>query len=144
MTKKEFINAFKTIEGQVNPLQKFITKVGIIEMVDKSTDENVDIVFNELLESLTTTGVISKQENGEIRIEIEMGELPKTEESTEPTVPTEPTDEPNVDEPVIDEPTTEPTDEPIVDEPVIEEPTTEPAEEPIVDEPTTELPETEQ
>lgn len=130
MTKKEFINAFKTIEGQANPLQKFITKVGIIEMVDKSTDENVDIVFNELLESLTTTGVISKQENGEIRMEIETGELPKLEEpTTEPTV---------LEEPVIDEPKTE---EPVIDEPVIDEPTTEPT---VPDEPTTELPETEQ
>ena len=91
MTKKEFINAFKTIEGQANPLQKFITKVGIIEMIDKSTDENVDIVFNELLESLTTTGVISKQENVEIRIEIETGELPKSEEPT--TEPEESTTE---------------------------------------------------
>ena len=133
MTKKEFINAFKTIEGQANPLQKFITKVGIIEMIDKSTDENVDIVFNELLESLTTTGIISKQENDEILIEIEMGELPKTEESTEPTVPTEPV----LDEPKIDEPTVEPTpEESIVDEPT--EPT-----EPTPEE-QTELPETEQ
>lgn len=122
MTKQEFIKAFKTIEGQVNPLQKFITKVGIIEMIDKSTDEDVENTFNTLLESITTTGVISKQENGEIRIEIETGELPKPEEpTTEPTVP---------EEPVIDEPKT--------DEPVIEEPTTEP------EEPTTELPETEQ
>jgi hypothetical protein len=129
MTKKEFINAFKTIEGQANPLQKFITKVGIIEMIDKSTDENVDIVFNELLESITTTGVV-KYENDEITIGITTEELPKTEESTEPTVPTEPViDEPKTEEPVIDEPKTE--------EPVIDEPTTEPTE-------STELPETEQ
>ena len=134
MTKKEFINAFKTIEGQANPLQKFITKVGIIEMIDKSTDENVDIVFNELLESLTTTGVISKQENDEIRIEIETGELPKSEEPTtepeEPVIDEPKTEEPVIDEPVIDETTTEPT--------VPEEPTTEP------EESTTELPETKQ
>jgi septal ring-binding cell division protein DamX len=132
--KQEFINVFKTIEGQANPLQKFITKVGIIEMIDKSTDENVDIVFNELLESLTTTGVISKQENSEIRIEIETGELPNPEEPTtepeEPVIDELKTEEPVIDEPVIDEPTIEPT--------VPEEPTIEP------EEPTTELPETEQ
>jgi hypothetical protein len=93
MTKQEFINAFKTIEGQANPLQKFITKVGIIEMIDKSTEENADIVFNELLESITTTGVV-KYENDEITIGI------TTESVDEPT-------EPKVDEPVIDEPTTE-------------------------------------
>jgi outer membrane biosynthesis protein TonB len=136
MTKQEFINAFKTIEGQANPLQKFITKVGIIEMIDNATEENADIVFNELLESLTTTGVISKQENGEIRIEIETGELSKPEEpTTEPTVPEEPViDEPTTEEPVIDEPV---IDEPVIDEPTVpEEPTTEPTNE--------ELPETEQ
>lgn len=95
MTKQEFINAFKTIEGQANPLQKFITKVGIIEMIDKSTDENIDIVFNELLESITTTGVV-KYENDEITIGI-------TTELVE-----EPTDEPKVDEPKVDEPVEEP------------------------------------
>lgn len=115
MTKQEFINAFKTIEGQANPLQKFITKVGIIEMIDKSTDENIDIVFNELLESITTTGVV-KYENDEITIGI-------TTELVE-----EPTDEPKVDEPKVDEPK-------------VEEPVEEPIDEP---EPTTELPETEQ
>lgn len=118
MTKQEFINAFKTIEGQANPLQKFITKVGIIEMIDKSTDENVDIVFNELLESITTTGVV-KYENDEITIGI------TTEQKT---------DEPEV------EPTVEQTDEP-TDEPN-DEPTTNPEEQ--TTEPTEELPETEQ
>lgn len=121
MTKQEFINAFKTIEGQANPLQKFITKVGIIEMIDKSTDENIDIVFNELLESITTTGVV-KYENDEITIGI------TTELVEEPKV-----DEPKVDEPKVDEPKVE---EP-VEEPKVEEPIDEP-------EPTTELPETEQ
>jgi hypothetical protein len=63
-----------------------------------------------LLESITTTGVV-KYENDEITIGITTEELPKTEESTEPTVPTEPViDEPKTEEPVIDEPTTEPTE----------------------------------
>jgi hypothetical protein len=96
MTKQEFINAFKTIEGQANPLQKFITKVGIIEMIDNATEENADIVFNELLESITTTGVV-KYENEEITIGI----------TTEPVIEEPVIDEPKTEEPVIDEPTTE-------------------------------------
>jgi hypothetical protein len=128
MTKQEFINAFKTIEGQANPLQKFITKVGIIEMIDNATEENADIVFNELLESITTTGVV-KYENEEITIGI----------TTEPVIDEPKTEEPVIDEPKTDEPTTEPT---VPEEPVIEpdEPVTEPTTEPTNEE----LPETEQ
>lgn len=130
MTKQEFINAFKTIEGQANPLQKFITKVGIIEMIDNATEENADIVFNELLESITTTGVV-KYENDEITIGITTEQ--KTDEQKTDEQKTEPTDEPTTEEPTIEpeEPVTNPEVEPEV-EPKAEEPTNE------------ELPETEQ